>query len=311
MKIVALMLIAPLAAQAAALRPFVVLDGPVVRLSDLWEGVAADGPLGPAPAPGGRLVIEQPQLTAIARQFGVEWRSASRADRVLLDRAGRPLGRDDVLPALKEALAGAGLPAGMEIEMPALTAAPVPPGPVQVGVQQMEADTGTGRFTALLSITAAGVAPSTLRVSGRVAETVELPVLRRRMAPGSVVTAADLVWTSLRVGQARGEIVRAPQQAMGLAARHTLQSGQAIPLADLGRPVVIEKGTAVTLQLDSPGLQLSAQGVAMEPAGMGEVLPVLNPLSRMVVRAEVTGPGRARVVPGTPPVLTNRQVALR
>ena len=301
----------PLAVHAATLRPFVSLDGPVVRLSDLWDGVVLDRPLGPAPAPGARLVVEQAQLTAIARQFAVDWHSTSTADRAVLDRAGRALGRDDVLPALREALAGTGLPPGTEIEMPAITAAAVPVGPVQVSVQQLEADAGTGRFTALLQVTAEGVAPSTLRVSGRAIETIELPVLRRRMTPGAVMTGADLTWATLRAGQARGEVVRAPAQAVGLAARHTLQPGQAIQLADLGRPIVIEKGQAVTMQLDSPGLQLSAQGVAMEPAGVGDVLPVLNPLSRMVVRAEVTGPGRARVLPGTAPVLTNKQVALR
>lgn len=305
-----LILLLPWAAHAATLRPFVSIDGPVVRLSDLWDGVGLDRPLGPAPAPGARLVIEQAQLSAIARQFGVDWRSASPADRAVLDRAGRNLGRDDVLPALRNALTGAGLPAGTEIELPSITAAPVPTGPLHITVQQTEYDAGTGRFTALLVIQSDGVAATTLRVSGRAVETTELPVLRRRLSPGAIVTPGDLVWATLRAGQARGEVVRVTSQAVGQAVRHTLQPGQAIQVADLGRAVVIEKGQAVTMLLDSPGLQLSAQGVAMEPAGVGDILPVLNPLSRMVVRAEVTGPGQARIVPGTP-VMTNKQVALR
>ena len=74
---------------------------------------------------------------------------------------------------------------------------------------------------------------------------------------------------------------------------------------------MIERGNTVQLVLDSPGLQLTAQGLAMEPAGVGDVVPVLNPASHMMVRAEVTGPGRARVLPGTAPVLTNKQVAAR
>ena len=249
-------------------------------------------------------------MLAIARQFGVDWRPSSSADRAILDRAGRSLGRDDILPALRVALVAAGL-TGTELELPAITAAPVPPGPVAVTVQQLDTDAGAGRFTALLSIGADGMPSTAVRMSGRVVETIDLPVLRRRLLVGEVVTSADLVWATLLTGQARGEVVRTPAQATGQAARHTLVPGQAIQVADLGRPIVIERGTTVQLALDSPGLQLTAQGLAMEPAGVGDVVPVLNPASHMMVRAEVTGPGRTRVLPGTAPVLTNKQVAAR
>ena len=310
MRALLLALLLPGVVEAATLRPIVSIDGATVRLSDLWDGVVADRAIGPSPAPGGRLVVEQAQLAAIARQFGVDWRPGSAGERAILDRAGRNLSRDDVLPVLRTALAGAGL-TGTELELPAITAALVPLGPLSVAVQQLESDSGTGRFTAVLSIGADGVPPATVRVSGRVVETVELPVLRRRLAPGEVVTPGDLVWATLRTGQARGDVVRRPAQATGLAARHGLSAGQAIQLADLGRPIVIEKGTNVQMVLDSPGLQLTAQGLAMEPAGVGDTVAVLNPISHMMVQAEVTGPGRARVLPGTSPMLTAKQVVAR
>ena len=57
-------------ALAATLKPFGQLAEPVVRLSDLFDGVgAADRVIGPAPQPGGRITVEAPQLAAIARQF--------------------------------------------------------------------------------------------------------------------------------------------------------------------------------------------------------------------------------------------------
>ncbi len=57
---------------AATLRNFVSLTEPVVRLSDLFEGVISDKPLGPAPAPGGRITLEAAQLSGIARQYNVD-----------------------------------------------------------------------------------------------------------------------------------------------------------------------------------------------------------------------------------------------
>src|SRR6516225_1690026 len=93
-------------AEAATLRTVTTLHAPVVRLSDLFDdaGANSDRVLGPGPGAGGRIVVEAAQLGAIARQFGVDWRPVSSADRAVLDRPGRPLRRDDVMDALRTAL---------------------------------------------------------------------------------------------------------------------------------------------------------------------------------------------------------------
>jgi flagella basal body P-ring formation protein FlgA len=62
---------------AATLRLATTLAAPVVRLSDLFDDAGADAArvLGPAPAPGGRIVVETAQLAAIARQPNLRsWR---------------------------------------------------------------------------------------------------------------------------------------------------------------------------------------------------------------------------------------------
>lgn len=297
-RIALLLLCASGPAFGATLRPFVTLPDAVVRLSDLFDG-AADLPLGPSPAPGGRIVVEAAQLGAIARQFGVDWRPSSGADRAVLDRPGRPLGRDDVSDVLRQALTMAGAPrdADLELGVPTLPLLPAQAA-VRADVAQMEFDAGTGRFTALLNIAADGTAPSQVRLSGRALQMVDLPVPRRRMLPGEVVAAGDLEWSRVRAGQARGEVLREPQDAVGQAVRRTLIAGQPVGIGDLGRPVVIQKGMVMTLLLDGPGLQVTAQGIAMETAGLGERVRVQNPGSRVVVSAQVTGPGRARVIPG-------------
>lgn len=296
-------------AWSATLRPFVSLTEPVVRLSDLFERAGPDVTLGPAPAPGGRIVVEAAQLSAIARQFGVDWRPATPADRAVLDRPGRPLGRDDVMGPLRAALQQAGVARDADLELPALAGPMLPVGaPAQVKVVQLDVDAATGRFTSTLSVHSAGLPAAAVRVSGRAVAMVEVPVPRRRMAAGDVVALGDLDWARMRAGQVQGAVVRDPSDALGLALRRSVQPGQPIPTDALGRPMVVTKGMALLLTLDSPGIQVTAQGVAMEPAGVGERVRVKNPLSSVVVEAEVTGPGRARVVPGSAPV---RQAAVR
>ncbi len=309
--IVAMLIVAPV--QAATLRPFTSLNGPSVSLSDLFSDVTVDRVLGPAPAPGGTISVEAGQLAAIARQFNVDWRPVSPADRAVLDRPGRALGREDVIEPLKRSLVLAGAPPDVEVELAPISAPLIPDKvPIAVEAGPAEFEPVTGRFTVLSTIVAPGIAAMQVRLSGRTTEMVEVVVPKHRILPGERLLAADLSVSRVRVSQARGEVVKAAFQALGLEAHRSLQPGQAIQLADIGRPTLIAKGSRVSMTLSGPGIELSAQGVAMEAAGLDEVVPIINPASKIIVRAVVIGMGRARVIPGDPaPTSKTNQVAVR
>ena len=311
MKYLLLALAVTVPADAATLRPFANLTGPSVNLSDLFEDVAVDHTLGPAPAPGGRIVVEAGQLAAIARQFKVDWQPASSADRAVLDRPGRALGRDDFFDDLKRGLVLAGAPNDVEVDLAPISAPLVPDHvPIQVNAGPVEFEPITGRFTALATVSAAGMAPIQVRLAGKMAEMLEVVVPRRRIAPGERLLARDVVLARLHAGQARGEVVKNPAQAVGLEARRTLQPGQAIQSADIGRPTLVSKGGRVSMSLAGPGIDLSAQGVALEAAGLNEMVAIINPASKVVVHAIVTGMGQARVIPDeASSTASNRQVA--
>ncbi|MDP9095913.1 MAG: hypothetical protein M3N26_05050, partial [Pseudomonadota bacterium] len=212
MKITALLAAVAYAAlspcQAATLKPLSTLSGSTIRLSDLWEGVTNDKALAPAPAPGGRMTVPSAQLAAIARDYGVDWRPTSAGDRVILERPGRAITRDDVKPAIIAALPGAGLPVDAELEIGAIAADPVPAdAKLEVVTTQFDVDPNSGRFTALLAVSAAGMPDTQLRLSGHVQEMIEIPVFRRRLVPGDIIGARDLSWAKVRASQARGEVV--------------------------------------------------------------------------------------------------------
>lgn len=287
-------------AQAAMLRDADVrLSDQSVRLSDLFDGVAQDRVIGPAPDPGGRIVVESPQLAAIARQFGVDWRPASTADRVVLERPGHAFPREPVLTALRDALLAGGMPANSEIETPSFTAPMVPPGDTaRPDVTEASYEPITGRFTALLSITADGMKPFNTRLSGHVQEMTDLQVATRRITAGEVLTASDVQPARVRVALARSEPARLPDQAVGMAMLHTLNAGSPVLLADLSRPMMMLRGTPVQVSFERPGLSMTIQGVAMEAAALGESVHVANPVSRIVVVGLVTGPSQVRTALG-------------
>ncbi len=292
-------------AEAATLRMTTTLHAPVVLLSDLFDDAGANARkvLGPGPGAGGRIVVEAAQLSAIARQFGVDWRSASSSDRAVLERPGRPLRRNDVVDAVRSALVGSGASVDCDVELAGFTPPLVPfesdPRPV---VSDLEYDASAGRFSALLSVAGEAMEPIHMRVIGRVDDTVELPVATARLPAGSVLRADDVHMARVHMTVLRGEVVHRSDDAIGMQVKRPIAAGQPLVLAELMRPSMVQKGATVLMVLDSPGIALTAQGQATEPGAIGERIRVLNPVSRAVVEAEVIGPDRVRVAPDAMPV---------
>jgi flagella basal body P-ring formation protein FlgA len=294
-------------AQAASLRTATTLHAPVVRLSDLFDdaGTNANRVLGTAPGPGGSIVVEAAQLGAIARQFGVDWRPASPADRAVLERAGRLLPRDDALKAVKAALVAAGASPDCEVELPGFTPPMVPlEASPQALATELDYEAGSGRFSAVLSLTGEGMEPINLRLAGQVDDTIELPVAVARLAIATVVHEGDVRLARVHVAMVHSEVLHAIKDVVGLQLRHPIVTGQPFAVADVMHPALVQRGSNVQMQLQSPGISLLAQGVAMEGGATGDRIRVLNPSSHAVVEAEVIGPGQVRVTPESMPVST-------
>ncbi len=304
--LLALLLVAfPTGVQAATLRTHTLLRGPDIRLSDLFKdaGPNADRRLGPSPPAGGRIVVEAAQLGAIARQFGVDWQPASSGDRAILERPGRSLPRDKVLAAVKTALQAAGASDHCEVELPAFSP-PVVPVDVEphLDVTQLVYDQQSGRFTAILSVTAAKMDPINLRIAGRAEDTEELPVATARLPVGRVLTEADVHMARVLVSSVHREVVHALADAVGMQLRRAVSPGRPLPRAALMRPALVRRGSAVRIELHAGGLSVAAQGVARQSGAIGERIRVMNTGSGAIIEAVVSGPNTVRAQPNSMPL---------
>lgn len=309
-----LALLSNTAAQAASLRGVTQLSGPVVFLRDLFDdaGPHADRPLGPGPGPGGRIMIGAAQLQAIARQFEVDWRPLSTADRTMLEWPGRALPREDVLAALRSALTASGVAPDSVIELAGFTAPTVPLGAeARPMVAQMDFNPATGRFTALLSVAADGMDPISTRVAGQVEESMEVVVPTARLPAGAVLRAQDLRIARLPASQAKGDAARSLHQAIGLQLRRAVGPGQPIPATDLMRPALVTRNSAVRMQLDAGALSVTGQGQALEAGAAGERIRVRNLSSLAVIEVEVIAPGLVRVTPESMPLNSGARTLAR
>lgn len=288
------------ACHAAILKPFGQIVGPTIRLADLFDelGTTPDRVLGASPAPGARIVVGSPQLAAIARDFNVDWRPSTGNEQAVIERHGETLPRAVIDAALRRSLADAGAPADADVVAPDIQPILVPArAGISPEISQLSFDAQSGHFSAMLTVSSPDMTEMQTRVSGQVVSMTETVVAARRLVPGAIVEDGDLQQARVRTANLRGAAGVTLEAARGLSVKHALSAGQPVSVADLVRPPLVLRGAAVRMTLDSEGIALSAQGIATEAGARGDRIRVENPVSHLLVDAEVTGPGEVRVAP--------------
>ena len=111
------------------------------------------------------------------------------------------------------------------------------------------------------------------------------------MNRGEVITEKDLIWSDMRDDNLRQDLVIDPKQIIGMEPRMLVKANLPIRIADLQRPMAVSRNGLVTMQLQTPYMSLSAQGRAMEDAGVGDMVRVTNLQTKQVIEARVQGPG--------------------
>jgi flagellar basal body P-ring formation protein FlgA len=293
------------AQEMAAPRPLSVVEDAVLRLGDVFEnaGERAGQAIGAAPAPGRRLVLDVAQLSALARAHNLAWRPLSAHERVVVERPGRAVPREEIDAALRADLSRMGLDPDAELDLGPLLAPVVPPSALaQLSAENTTLDAATGRFSATLVVLAEGMPTVRMRLAGRAVPTQPAVVATRRIGLGEVVGPADARLVRLRAERVRPGTAQRLDQVVGQQLRRPMTAEMAFASADLSAPAMVEKNALVTMVLEAPGLSLSVQGRALEAAPRGAVVPVMNLASRSVVEGEVIGPGRVRAPMGAAPL---------
>jgi len=295
-----LLLMLPLPAAAAPLlKPAVTVREPVIRLGDIFDDVGerAQVAVATSPPPGSRMVLGSSWLAALADSQHIGWQPTSRFDQVVVERASREIGADEISQRLLDALADRTPVANAEIKLdtpaPRLSVAASDTGPL--AVDGLTLDPRSGRFSAFVSVSATDDAGERARVSGRLIRMAEVPVPARLLATGETIGARDITTATLRADRVSADMLLQTSDLVGKSPRHSLRPGEPVRASDVEVPLVVHRGTLVTIVLETQALRLSAEGKAMDDGGMGAVIRVANTKSSRVIDAVVAGPGTVTV----------------
>ncbi|MGB0697697.1 MAG: flagellar basal body P-ring formation chaperone FlgA [Rhodospirillaceae bacterium] len=286
---------------AIELRTTVEASGDMVTLGDLFQGQVKkpSTPVLHAPEPARTAVLDANWLYRVARAYDLDWRPANRLVRVVVSRPGRSLDAEALTTLVEDTLASLGAPEHSRIVLSGGIPTVTIPMDVEpdLKVTDRRYDPSTKRFAVNLLVSTGDGNPRTLRLTGRVDPTRLLPVLVRRLGKDDVIRATDLRMKSVRAQGLPRDAIIEPEDLIGKAARRDLTDGVALRRLDVKKALMVRKDSLVTIQLNIPGLQLTAQGKAMEGGAEGEAIRVMNADSKQIVLATIVGQGQVIVSP--------------
>jgi len=118
-------------------------------------------------------------------------------------------------------------------------------------------------------------------------------VAERTLRAHTVVVAGDLALSDQAVGGAATDI----DAVAGRELRAAVYKGQPILLSNLTAPALVERNQMVTLLFDNGAVTISVEGRALDRGGPGDLVRVMNTMSRQTVQGVITADGTVRVNP--------------
>jgi flagellar basal body P-ring formation protein FlgA len=292
---------------APALRANVQVSSDIVRIGDLIDnaGSAAQIAIYRAPDLGTTGSLPVPQVINALRAHQVIGVDTRDLKEISVTRLARAIDGKDIEAQVGRALErknGLGDSANLNLTFDR------DPGDIKLdagftGAMQptsVRFDNRNGRFDVTFEIANdSGINGTKLRFTGTAVETVEAAVLARNVERNEILKSSDVMVERRPKAEVGGDAATR-DRVVGMQARRQLRAGQAVKVADLAKPDLVQRDQNVTLIYESPGLYLTVRGKATEGGTEGDVVNVLNLQSKRTVSGVVTGRGQVSISVATP-----------
>jgi flagella basal body P-ring formation protein FlgA len=295
-----------------SLKSEAVINGDIVRIGDLIDhaGIVATVPIFRAPDLGYTGTVSADTVLEAVRKHALTGVDTGDVRDVVVTRASRTIPASAIEDAISRTLAARydvgsskDLVVSFARDVHAIYVEPSARG--ELRVTHIDYDPRGGRFDATIETPSIGGKRNLVQVSGRAVATVEVATAARTLERGAILKDADVIMDRRpRVDVGRDAVTKR-EQAVGFAARSSLQPDRPIRTVDLMKPDLVQRNETVTLVYEVPGVMLTIRGKASEGGAEGDVINVLNEQSKRTVQGVIIGPGRVAINSGSARVATN------
>jgi flagella basal body P-ring formation protein FlgA len=282
----------------AQLRAQATVDGDIVTLGDLFTGIGelAVQEVGPAPTPGRSATYKASHLIAIARSHGLEWRPKGSSSRLVVSRGGATIDEGEVVELLRREFRQQGAVGRIKVRLNRLRDSVLRPHKAGgLRIDDLTYDSDGGAFSAYIRSEISEHEAQRLLLRGRVKFVAKVPVLTRNIRKGKQISSSDLKWAEVSLRLLGDQSIETFDQIIGLAANRNLRQNQSLKPSDLRTPIMIPKGTMVTVSLKAGGISLTGSGRALEDGSHGETIQIMNLQSKRTLEASVIAPSHVSV----------------
>jgi len=286
---------------ASELRTNVQVEGEYILLGDLFtdvEGVA-DVIVANAPAPGEQTTLSVNEILPIAQQYGIDWERPRQLIRVRVERSGYPVVMEDLEGMIIDAIHMEGGPERFEMSMHGQLHSiylPMDKRVEDIFIEAFSYDRRSKRFRATVSLPLGKNNVRRVMLSGALNELVSVPLLARPIGREEIITASDVIWVDYPKNRLGQNIILAKTALVGKAARRGLRPDTPLRTSDVQNPILIKKGTLVTMKIKTGPLSLSAVGRAAENGSRGDIIRIVNVDSHQTIEGRVTGPDQVDIL---------------
>lgn len=158
---------------------------------------------------------------------------------------------------------------------------------ISVEIRGLRFDDKVSRFTANLVALSGDQVVSAVAASGRYDELVEVPVLKRSVKAGEVISMNDIELRDYTAARTRMDTITDMASLIGKSPLRVISPGRPVREHELAQPTMIKKNDLVTMHYQIGGMKIATQGQALEDAPQGGVVPVRNVASKKTVQARV------------------------
>jgi flagella basal body P-ring formation protein FlgA len=286
---------------AATLRHHVVIRDDVVRLGDIFQnaGQHASRIVLQAPEPGKRITLNVQWLYHASRSYGVKWKPLSTLDQAVLERSAILISTEQIRESIHAGIRNElGKSDKFEIDLDNRLLQMHLPGEAMpsVKIQRLQLDPQTRRFSAML-MGGEGRAQMKRRITatGRYHKLLQIPVLVRRMRSGEIIEQRDIRKVTLRADKIDMNALHDAEDLIGMSPLRTLSADRAIKRSEIRMPVLVPKGSIVTMVFQTSTLTLTAQGKALQDGSKGDTIRVLNAKTHKTIEGTVVNSGTVTV----------------